>query len=59
MTYNYSLWHKEDCSACTGSCRTEDALTTDTMYDESESGIMPGVSLALGYYDGETLVVAA
>ena len=37
-------------SECTGSCRTEDALTGET--DE------PGVSLALGYYDGETFVAA-
>ena len=37
-------------SECTGSCRTEDALTTDED--------VPGYSLALGYYDGETFVAA-
>jgi len=36
---------------CTGSCRTEDALTTDEE--------VPGYSLALGYYDGENFVAAA
>ena len=37
-------------SECTGSCRTEDALTTDED--------VPGYSLALGYYDGENFVAA-
>ena len=37
-------------SATTGSCRTEDALTGETS--------VAGVSLALGYYDGETFVAA-
>ena len=40
-----------DCEACTGSCQKEDALTTD------ETSVA-GVSLALGYYDGETFVAA-
>ncbi len=38
------------CSECTGSCRTEEALTGETDVE--------GVSLALGYYDGETFVAA-
>ena len=41
----------DDCSACTGSCQKEEALTTD------ETGVS-GCSLALGSYDGETFVAA-
>ena len=37
-------------SECTGSCRTEEALTTDED--------VPGYSLALGYYAGGTFVAA-
>ena len=40
-----------DCSACTGSCQKEEALTTD------ETGVS-GCSLALGSFDGGTFVAA-
>ena len=50
--------YKEKCSECTGLCSTEGALMTDKVYyDNGETDVedpMSGVSLALGYYDGET-----
>ena len=50
----YKDWYKEDCTACTGPCRTDEALTTDEVYDVDNGNLLPGeVSLALGYYDGD------
>ena len=47
-------YYKEDCDECTGSCLTDEALTTDEVYDVDNGNLLPGeVSLALGYYDGD------
>ena len=51
------MTYKDQCSECTGSCQTEEALTTDEMYD-SFGEPLEGVSLTLGHYDGETFVAA-
>ena len=31
----YNGYYKEDCGACTGSCKTIDALTTDEVYGDN------------------------
>ena len=57
----YPDFHKEDCEACTGSCKKEGALTTDEVYYDNgvtDGNLWPEVSLALGHYDGGTFVAA-
>jgi len=57
----YKDWYKEDCTACTGPCRTIDALTTDEVYnvDDGEPwSDVADVALVRGTYDGETFVAA-
>jgi hypothetical protein len=52
----YKDYYKEECWACTGSCLTVDALTTDEVYYDdgvADGNLWPEVSLALGSYDGE------
>ena len=58
----YPDYYKEECNACTGSCLTVDALTTDEVYDDN--GVsdaeepLSNVVLVRGTYDGETFVAA-
>ena len=60
----YKDWYKDyvqglGCDECTGSCLTDEALTTDEVYDFDNGNLLPGeVSLVLGYYDGENFVAA-
>ena len=47
----YNGYYQENCGACTGSCRTVDALTTDEVYGDNgetdASEPLSGVSLIL------------
>ena len=47
----YNGYYKENCGACTGSCKTIDALTTDEVYGDNgetdASEPLSGVSLTL------------
>ena len=57
----YKDYYKEMCNACTGSCLTVGALTTDEVYYDNgvtDGNLWPEVSLALGHYDGGTFVAA-
>lgn len=57
----YPDYYKEECNACTGSCLTVDALTTDEVYYDdgvTDGNLWPEVSLVLGSFDGETFVAA-
>ena len=58
----YKDYYKEMCNACTGSCLTVGALTTDEVYyDNGLSDAvepLPEISLTLGHYDEGTFVAA-
>ena len=54
----YKDYYKEDCDECTGSCLTDEALTTDEVYYVDDGEPWSGVTLVRGTYDGENFVAA-
>jgi len=57
----YKDYYKEDCDECKGPCLTDEALTTDELYNVENGepwSDRAEVALVRGYYDGETFVAA-
>jgi len=57
----YKDYYKEDFDECTGPCLTDEALTTDELYNVENGepwSDRAEVALVRGYYDGETFVAA-